>query len=141
MATEKLFDVASPAAHVSVPSTLMKSQRGYAIPLMVLHSCKPASSIVPKATEAAALVSPERLTVMSTRWVPSFTLYAPELNWMVLLHGVTAEERLRGVGEPRLKSAPLLLLSIQPSPFRRSALVVVGAGAPLGPSKQNGSDP
>src|SRR6266705_1654840 len=73
MATEKLFDVASPAAHVNVPIVLMKSQRGEAVPLIVLHSCKPASSMVAMATEAAALVSPERVTVMFTRKSPSPT--------------------------------------------------------------------
>ena len=80
MATEKVFAAASPAAHASVPSTLMKSQRGEAVPLTVLHSCKPASSIVPKATEAAALVLPDRVTVIVTRGLASPTGYDAALN-------------------------------------------------------------
>jgi hypothetical protein len=43
--------------------------------------------------------------------------------------GLTADALLRGFGAAALKSAALLPVSAQPSPFLTSALVVLGAGA------------
>ncbi len=73
IATENDFEV-SPAANVMMPMVLMKSQRGEAMPLKTLQFCNPAASLVAKPTKAALVVSPERLTMMSTRGFPSLTL-------------------------------------------------------------------
>ncbi len=80
MATEKVFAEASPAAQVSVPRVSIKSQRGDAVPFVVPHGCKPASSTVTKLTEAGALVAPERVTLMSTRGPLSATEKIAALN-------------------------------------------------------------
>src|SRR5690348_1809915 len=52
-----------------------------------------------------------------------------------LLQGFNAVEVLRGVGVPLAKFTALLSVSVQPAPARRSAVVLVSAGAGL-PSKQ-----
>src|SRR4051812_5820523 len=44
--------------------------------------------------------------------------------------------RLRGVGAPAVKSAPLLLVSWRPSSLRRAAVVLVNEGVGAPPSEQ-----
>ena len=46
-------------------------------------------------------------------------------------HLFVGEAVLRGFGAPAVKLAELLSVSVQPSPARRSAVVVLGAGAGL----------
>ena len=48
----------------------------------------------------------------------------------------TGEEEFRGFGAPAAKSPSLLSVSVQPPLRRRSAVVVLGAGARPDPSKQ-----
>src|SRR6266480_907209 len=50
---------------------------------------------------------------------------------------LNAELVFRGKGAVTRKSAPLLFVSIQPPALRRSALVLLGAGARPEPSKQS----
>src|SRR5437667_10896950 len=46
-------------------------------------------------------------------------------------HLFVGDNVLRGFGAPAVKSAELLFVSVHPSPARRSAVVVLGAGAGL----------
>lgn len=48
----------------------------------------------------------------------------------------TGEAELRGAGVPVIKSELLLLLSVQPLPLRRMAVVLLGVGAGPEPSKK-----
>src|SRR4051812_4757064 len=53
----------------------------------------------------------------------------------------SGESVLRGVAAAAVKSAALLSVSVQPSPARKIAFVVLGAGARPAPSKQSGVVP
>src|SRR2546430_6959422 len=55
-------------------------------------------------------------------------------------HLFNGEEVLRGLGAPAVKSAALLFVSVHPSVARKSAVVVLGAGAGL-VSEQVAVDP
>ncbi len=50
--------------------------------------------------------------------------------------GLKADAVLRGVGIPETKSLELTSVSVQPPSARRSAVVLLGAGAGPAPSKQ-----
>jgi hypothetical protein len=72
---------------------------------------------------------------------PSATLaLAGQLGTMAWLpppppQGASGDALLRGAGVPALKSAALLLVSVQPAAARRAAVVAVNAGAAV-PSKK-----
>ena len=53
------------------------------------------------------------------------------------LQELAVEAEFRGFGVPVAKSAALLLVSVQPLFFLKSAVVLLGAGARLEPSKQS----
>jgi hypothetical protein len=56
------------------------------------------------------------------------------------MHLFNGEDVLRGLGSPAVKSAELLFVSVHPSVARKSAVVVLGAGAGL-VSEQVAVDP
>src|SRR5918993_3543696 len=99
-------------------------------------------SMVAYWTVAGAVVSPERVTKISTLPAPSTVLTRADSNCTVLAvgaapHTFAAESRLRGFGAAESKSPALLSVSVQPLPFLRSAATTVaGAGAGAPPSAQ-----
>ena len=107
-----------------------------AVPPVPLAGVKP-SSVIPG---TAALVMTALVTVPSASL--ALTLADVALPCTVLKepgHEVTigtthlfvGDPVLRGLGAPAVKSAELLSVSVHPSPARRSAVVVLGAGAKL----------
>ena len=95
------------------------------------------SSVIP---ETAGLVMTAPVTVPSASLALTFTdaglpvivLREPgQLGTIGTTQKFVGDDVLRGVGEPAVKSVELLLVSTHPSPARRSAVVVLGAGAGL----------
>ena len=93
------------------------------------------SSVIP---ETAGLVMTALVTVPSASLALTFTdaavpctvLREPgQLVTIGITHAFVGDDVLRGAGAPAVKSAELLFVSTQPSPARRSAVVVLGAGA------------
>src|SRR2546429_283514 len=84
----------------------------------------------------------ERLTVKVAAVVPLFPS-ATETSLIVRFGGVPAmqlfkgELVLRGKGAETRKSAAFSFVSVQPPALRRSAVVLLGAGARPAPSKQS----
>src|SRR4051812_38357113 len=93
------------------------------------------SKVTPPAPAGA-----ERLTVKVKLVVPAFPSFK-ETSLIVRLgrtgpQGFSGLAELRGFGAPAVKSPELLSVSVQPLAARRSAVVVLGAGAFAPPSLQ-----
>ena len=95
------------------------------------------SSVIPgtAALVIVALVtvpSPSVALTFVDAAVPCIVLREPGHVGMIgPKHLFVGDDVLRGFGGPALKSAELLSVSVHPSPPRRSAVVVLGAGAGL----------
>src|ERR1051325_2134229 len=87
------------------------------------------------------LAGADKLTVKVAVVVPEFP--STTVTSLIVRSGVvgalqlfTGEALLRGFGAKTKKSAALLLVSVQPPASRKSAVVLLGAGAGPDPSKQ-----